>query len=140
MALSVYQHFQQERGAELVSGMDLFLPSGETWRIASRGKESIELGDSLVTVDRVNLARGSDKLLVWSWYRIGEHYTAHRYEAKFWELIEKVTFSDKGSAHMVLATDTVDQEKGRAILQRFIADHLAAAEAALDKRPQGPEE
>ena len=140
VALSVFQHFQQERGAELVSGMDLFLPSGETWRIASRGKESIELGDGLVTVDRVNLARGSDNLLVWSWYRIGEHHTAHRYEAKFWELVEEVTFSDKGSAHIVLATDTVDQEKGRAILQRFIADHLPAAEAALDKRPQGPEQ
>lgn len=140
VAFSVYQHFQQERGAELVSGMDLFLPSGEPWRVASRGRQSIELGDSVVTVDRVNLARGSDKLLVWSWYRIGEHYTAHRYEAKFWELIEKITFSDKGSAHMVLATDTVDNEKGHAILQRFIAAHLAAAEAALDKRPQGSEE
>lgn len=137
VALSLFQHFQQERGAELVSGMDLFLPSGETWRIASRGLESIELGDGPVTVDRFNLTRATEKLLVWSWYRIGDHYTAHRYEAKFWELIEQVTFSDKGSAHIVLATDTVDEERGRAILQRFIAAHLAAVEAALDKRPQG---
>ena len=134
VALSVFQHFQQERGAELVSGMDLFLPTGESWRIASRGRQKVILGGSSVPVDRIRLVRGDENLLVWSWYRIGKHYTSQRYEAKFWELLEKVTFSDIGSAHIVLATTTVDEKRGAEILQKFISDHLSAVEEALESR------
>lgn len=140
VALTLFQHFQQERGAELISGLDLFVPPTETWRTASRGKERINLNGHSVTVDRFNLIRGRDTLLVWSWYRVGEHYTAHRYEAKFWELIEKISFSDKGSVHFVIATNTADEKKARTLLQRFITAHLAASEAALDKRSMGQEQ
>jgi exosortase A len=134
VGLYVFQYFQQEEGAELIRGLDLFLEKEERWRITFRGRESVNLASDSVTVDRVNLVGGDRELFVWSWYRIGEHYTADRYEAKIWELIELLTFSKRGSVHILLATDAVDAGEGQEILQAFISEHLTVIEAALDTR------
>ncbi len=135
VALYVFQHFQQERGSELIRGLDSFVARDGIWRVTTRDLESVNLGSDSVAVDRVSLAGGGKKLLVWSWYRIGEHYTTNRYEAKIWELIEQLSFSDRGSAHIVLATDALESDEGQKILQEFIAEHLTAIEAALDASP-----
>ena len=138
VALYMFQFLQQEQGAELVRGLNLFVEDAETWRIMSRGRESISLGGDSITVDQVNLSGAGKRLFIWSWYRIGDHYTANRYEAKIWELIEQLSFSDRGSAHIVLATDDTGGDDGPKILQAFISEHLEGMEAALDNGLREP--
>jgi len=134
VALYIFQYLQQEKGGELIRGLDFFVARNGRWRVNSRDLVSVKLGSDSLTVDQINLAGGDKPLFVWSWYRIGEHYTTNRYEAKFWELIELLTFSERGSAHIVLATDVLESDGGQKILQEFILEHLTAIEAALDTR------
>lgn len=136
VALYMHQYLQQEQGSELVSGINLFVAPDDTWRVTSRDTAKVMLGRDAVNVDQVELSAGDQKLFIWSWYRIGEHYTSSRYAAKIWELIERLSFSDRGSAQISVATDTLKKEGGQKLLQEFITEHLAAIELALDTRSE----
>ena len=135
VSLYLFQFLQQEQGSELVAGINLFVSPDDDWRVVSRRSQTVDMGQGEVAVDRLELRLGEETLLVWSWYRIGSHYTANRYEAKLWELVEQITFSDRGSAHIVLGTDTDVRHDAEALLQAFLKAQESAIEAALDARP-----
>ena len=71
-------------------------------------------------------------MVVYSWYRVGEHYTSNPYVAKFYEIVEMLTFSDLGSAKIVVAVSTGERDiQADAELNAFLAIALPEIETAL---------
>jgi EpsI family protein len=83
-------------------------------------------------VIRAELAGLGQGLVVWSWYRIGDHHTANAYEAKLLEIWTKLTFGRQDVARIVLAVDASAGQGAEKTLQSFLSTHLTAIEASLD--------
>lgn len=132
VALHVAQYLSQDKGGELVSGLDL-TPEDAVWRQLSRGTYKLQLHSDVVGVERKTFDVVDAELVSHSWYRIGESYTSHAYVAKLLELGERLSFSDMGSARIALVTDVPADQGGDEVLQRFIDEHLAAIELMLDR-------
>ena len=131
VALYVAQYLSQDKGGELVSGLDL-TPEDAVWRQLSRGAYELRLHGDVVAVERKTFDVIDAELVSHSWYRIGESYTSHAYVAKLLELGERLSFSDTGSARITLVTDVPADQGGDEVLQRFVDEHLAAIESMLD--------
>lgn len=133
VALYLQQYLQQVQGAELVSGRSgQFVDEKQFWRIAARGSANVLLSDTQVVVDQLSLSGGGEQLLLWTWYRIGSHYTANPYMAKWYEALEAITFGRRDSARIILATTLDSRNEAKAGLQSFVSAHLPAIEASLD--------
>jgi EpsI family protein len=65
------------------------------------------------------------RLLVWSWYRIGNHYTSDKYLAKLWEAFQVLSFRRSDAAILGVATPVgPDVATDRARLEAFVAAAL----------------
>ncbi len=132
VALYIQQYLQQKKGAELVDSRRHFFLDPQYWRVASQSSASVKMGDEDERVIRGELAGLGQGLVVWSWYRIGEHHTANAYEAKLLEIWTKLTFGRQDVARIVLAVDASAGQGAEQTLQSFLSTHLTAIEASLD--------
>ncbi len=138
VALYLEQYLLQREGAELVSGKaHQFVDEEGAWRIAGRGRGQLMLDDqSASSRGSLHLSDGNTRLQLWYWYRIGDRYTANPYMAKAWEALHAITFDRRDATLIIVATELGNTEDARAragdTLQRFVAEHLPAIEAALD--------
>ena len=79
---------------------------------------------------------------MWTFYRIHGDYTANPYVAKLLEARQQLLEGRREGTRLFLATPVMAtpldaglaaaEDAARARLQRFLNDHLAAIEAALD--------
>jgi len=133
VALYLQQYLQQVQGAELVSGRSgQFVDETRSWRIAARKTIPAQLGAKQIAVDQLRVRNGGTQLLLWNWYRVGTHYTANAYMAKWYEALGAITFSRQDSARIILATTVFPGGNNQEILQSFITAHLPGVEASLD--------
>mgnify|MGYP003700494023 CR=1 FL=1 len=136
--LYLYQYTSGKPGAEVVRGLGSLLGSSpRDWIIIESGDRRLSLKNEELTVNQHVLASGDTRLLVWSWYRIGDRHTANSYLAKIMEAIAKVTFGRTDSARIILATNIEDQyphfDKAARALQEFAQRQLPAIENSLDR-------
>lgn len=136
--LYLYQYTSQKPGAEVVRNLGSLLgPSLRDWIILESGDRRVSLENHDLTVNQHVLAVGHRRLLVWSWYRIGDRHTANAYLAKILEAIAKVTFGRTDSARVIMVTPIDDQyphfDKAALALQEFARYQLPAVEKSLDR-------
>lgn len=132
-SLSVGQYLDQRQGVEMVSYSNRILDKDlESWRQIERKTTDLELQNGTLRVTETVLSGEGRQLLTYSWYRVGDHYTASPYVAKFYEIIETVGFSDQGSAKIVVAVSTKQgDEHAEEALTGFLEAALPEIEAAL---------
>ncbi len=136
--LYLHQYTSQKPGAEVVRNLGSLLgPSLRDWIIIESGDRRLSLENHDLTVNQHVLAWGNGRLLVWSWYRIGDRHTSNAYLAKILEAIAKVTFGRTDSARVIMATPINDQyphfDKAALALQEFASRQLPAVERSLDR-------
>ena len=136
VALYIQQYLQQKQGAELVDSRRYFHVDPKLWRIATQNSVTVAMGDDDERVIQAELNGSGRSLLVWSWYRIGDHHTANPYAAKLLEIWGKLTFGRPDSARIVLAADAGEGQEPGSILQSFLSAHLPEIEASLDRAIQ----
>ena len=137
VTLYLQQHKQQRQGEELVASGNRFVQGEQDWRITSKRKLGVKMGSQTLAIDAVDLATASQKLRVWGWYRVGEHYTANAYVAKLYEVAVKLSFGRRDSARLFLATETFEGVDSDKVLEDFLSAHLESIESALDEGPHG---
>lgn len=137
IALYIQHYLQQQQGAELVSGkIGQFVAPNKSWRIAERGTTNALLGAQQIKVDLLRLSNSGNQILLWNWYRIGNHYTANAYMAKWYEALEAITFGRQDSSRIILATAVTPEGNGQEVVQAFITAHLPGIEMSLDATVQ----
>ena len=105
-------------------------------RIAERGTTNALLGAQQIKVDLLRLSNSGNQILLWNWYRIGNHYTANAYMAKWYEALEAITFGRQDSSRIILATAVTPEGNSQEILQDFLTAHLPGIEMSLDATVQ----
>jgi exosortase A len=130
-------YFAQDQGAELINWRNVLLaPDLNGWRIIHQQKVDINIASKQVNVDET-LIKGPDvQLLVWSWYRIGEYYTANKYAAKLLEGWAKISFSRSDAGKIIVAIpydDNSNQIERAVLLQSFITEIMPDVEHSIDK-------
>ena len=133
VVLYLQQYRQQRQGAELVSGKPgQFVDEKQAWRIVGRGAGSAQLEGNPLKVNQLRLSSGATQLQLWNWYRIGDHYTANRYAAKWFEALNAITFGRRDAARIIVAVAAAPQTDKQELLQAFISAHLPGIENVLD--------
>jgi glycosyltransferase involved in cell wall biosynthesis len=80
---------------------------------------------------RSNLGR---RLLVWSWYRVGNRYTADAYLGKFYEVLARIFAGRRDGALIAVAAPYEEkEERAAARLQSFLDQMLPSIEKDLDR-------
>ncbi|WPL17639.1 exosortase A [Thiorhodovibrio winogradskyi] len=111
-----YFRYQRD-GAEAVSSLNrLSDPYGGDWKIiASRTSH-----DGNHQVQETEIQKGGQKILVWSWYRVGDQAVANSTEAKLRQLANKFLSQRDDASMITLATEIRDEvATARARLNQF---------------------
>jgi exosortase A len=132
VALYISQYYEQSQGSELAAEGRRFFDNKLNWKMASQSKTDVSFPSGQVEVDEVTMRNRTDRIQIWSWYRVGQSYTANLYATKMLELWEKLNQSKRGASRIVLAVNVTDGEDASAILQSFLDAHLAGISTSLD--------
>jgi EpsI family protein len=111
-----YFRFQRE-GSEAISGQNkLTDPYDGEWKILS----STDFKSQDHYVSETTVQRNSQKLLIWHWYRIGQHQTPNAYIAKGFEAYNRIFLGRKDAALISIATHFEEsKEVSRSRLREF---------------------
>jgi exosortase A len=132
VGLHLAQYLDQRQGAELVSTIGQYVGSGGDWRLVSKSRQPLVIGDTELAIDQVHLASGGRHILLWTWYRIGASYTANPYQAKALEALGRLGLGRRDAARVTLETRFVEGEETARVLRAFLVESLPAIEASLD--------
>ncbi len=132
VALYMQQFLRQEQGVEMVSNNSLFIGIQPPWRVISTQQLTVQLGASERQLNQLGLDGPNERLYVWSWYRIGDFYTANRYLAKMSEGVQKLTFSRRGAARIALAVAAANDDEAARVLQSFLDIYMSEIAASLE--------
>lgn len=129
-------YFTQQQDAELINTRNFLLdPELDGWRIIGQQQVIINIASEHVNVDQ-SLIKGPDEtLLVWSWYRIGEYYTANKYVAKLLEGLAKISFSRSDAGRIIVAIpydESAKQAERATVMQNFITEIMPSVERTID--------
>ena len=130
--------FVREKGVELISSQNTLLSSDQSdWRIVGNNKRSIQIGEDNLEINETLLKATDTQLLVWSWYRIGEHYTSNRYIAKLLEGFNRLTFARQDEGEVIFAlplneSESIDERS--VVLENFVQKMLPQMEKAVERK------
>ena len=93
-------------------------------------------GDAPLRVREATVLSPQQRLLVWSWYRVGGEYTANPYLTKLLEARQQIFDGQREGARLFIATPVAEgaAEQARQRLQAFVDQHRVTIEQALDRR------
>jgi EpsI family protein len=132
--LGVYR--SQRQGAELLSSQNqMVLQKHPVWRDNEQTVRQIRLRGDEVGVNQSRLAsRDEQRLLVWSWFRIGDHHTANPYLGKVLEAVYRLFGQRRDGSLIAIAAPYEDEMAPAAqALQTFANQMLPSIDRALDR-------
>lgn len=137
--LVVHYYPKQSAGAEMINWQNVLISAEqEHWRLLE--STTYTLAQLAMTVDQITLTDGQQRLLAWSWYRVGDQYTANKYYVKLLEGLAKLTGGRLDSARIVVAVeyDSLNPPEQQSLkLQTFVAALMPHLEQQLDKAVEG---
>ncbi len=129
----------QRQGAELLNSQNqMVVQKHPIWSDKEQTRRSIRLGSTEMQVNQSRLvSRSGQRLLVWNWYRIGEHHTANPYVGKFLEALSRLFGGRRDSAMIVVAAPYLEKDEPAVeAMQGFVDAMLPSIEAELDRSLQ----
>jgi EpsI family protein len=136
--LGIYR--AQRQDAELLNWQNQMVPEKDPlWRDKQQIQRPILVDGEEMLANQSRLAsnRTGSRLLVWSWYRIGEYYTANPYVGKLAEVWSLFSSGRRDGSLIVVAAPYIDDEvTAERAMQSFINALLPGIEDALDQALQ----
>lgn len=129
-------YWTQKQGAELIGSQNVMAPQMDpVWAETKLTTRSVRLGaeDEVVNESELKSNR-AQRLLVWSWYRVGDRYTADPYVGKFYEVLARLFSGRRDGALIAVAAPYEDKRDAAAArLQAFLNQMLPSIEKELDR-------
>jgi exosortase A len=132
--LGVYR--TQRQGAELVGADNLMVsPKDKVWSDTQIRPRKVQVGSLQLGVQQHELSsRRGERLLVWSWFLIGDHHTANPYLAKVLGVKSRLLGRHGEAALIAVAAPYVDHKESAArAMTDFLADMLPGIDVELDR-------
>ena len=127
-------YLTQRQGAELVNSQNIMVrEKNPVWSNKGRAAVEISLDGSPVEVRQAKIVSRGQRLLVWYWYRVGDHYTSNPYLAKILEALNRLTGGRRDGSFIVVSTPYEEKmQEAVPVLQGFLDAMLPAMERSLD--------
>ncbi len=96
---------------------------------------TVAIGERTLNLSQHQLSsRRGERLLVWTWYLVGDQHTANPYIAKLLEAKSRL-LGRQGEAALIAVAAPYEENKEAAarVLTRFIADLLPAIETEVER-------
>jgi EpsI family protein len=125
----------QRPGAELVStGNEMVAEHDPRWSEKGRATRILPLPQGSLEVSQHELGRRSgERLLVWSWYQIGDWQGSNPYLAKVVEVWRRIFQGRSDGALIAVAAPFADApQPAEEALRRFVGDMLPAIRASVE--------
>jgi exosortase A len=136
--LGVYRSSRE--GAELVSVVNqMSLQEVSPWVDKEIVERTVQTpaGPLVVGQHRLGSPRG-ERLLVWTWYRVGDFHSGEPTRAKLAELTSRLTGGRRDGTLIAVATPAgEDVAAAAAVLQSFVSTMLPGIEAEIDRAVAG---
>lgn len=106
---------------------------GQGWTIEQQQEWQLALAGRVRPFQELVVAQGGERLLVWSWYRVGDEETESWWREQWLALAARVARDDAPAALLRFSTPLGREgiDAARLRLARFLAQFLPAADAAL---------
>ncbi len=96
---------ESQGGSELVNSEHILIkPKDRKWRINSTGHSTLKYHNEALDVDKSILRSLYKDILVQRWYLIGQNHTASPYQAKWFQLIKRLTGDSSPELQIILVT------------------------------------
>jgi EpsI family protein len=105
------------------------------WSDIMISPRTVVIGERTLNLSQHQLSsRRGERLLVWTWYLVGDQHTANPYIAKLLEAKSRL-LGRQGEAALIAVAAPYDENKETAalVLTRFIADLLPAIETEVER-------
>jgi EpsI family protein len=126
----------QRQGAELVTSGNLMVPEKHPmWSETMVRPRRVALDPGELSVEQHLLAsRRGERLLVWTWYLVGDRHTANPYLAKLLEAKSRL-LGRRGEAALIAVATPYDEqpERAAAVLMRFLGAILPNIENSVEE-------
>jgi exosortase A len=137
--LGVYR--TQRQGAELVTSANVMIEQEHpVWSDTLVRPRNVPLTSGEIGLEQHLLSsRRGERLLVWSWFLVGDRHTANPYLAKLLEAKSRLT-GKRGEAALIAVATPYDEkiEPAAARLTGFLNDLLPGIEAEVDRSLRDP--
>ena len=132
--LGIYR--TQRQGAELVGAGNMMVSQSDpVWSDTQITPESVIIGSQRLSFEQHQLSsRRGERLLVWSWYLVGDRHTANPYIAKLLEAKSRL-FGNRGKAALIAVAAPYGDYISTAseTLKAFVESMLPAIEAEVER-------
>ncbi|MDQ3260371.1 MAG: exosortase A [Pseudomonadota bacterium] len=131
--LLVKYYRNQHQDAELInSSNQLTSTHRSTWGRISNESRQLRVGDRLLSIVEAKLTSPRSRLLVWTWYWVGGHYTDNVYLAKIYHAKAKLLNQGDDAAAIFVYTSYDDSsEPARELLNSFVLEMFPAIDVIL---------
>jgi exosortase A len=132
VGLNILYYRNQHNAKALISSVNRLAYSDDPWHENGSTLRVETLGTRQLAVRETRLLGPQGAMLVWHWFRVGDHDTASNAVGKLRQAESKLLFrGDDGAAVMLSAPYAEHADEARAALHAFLAQHGGAIEAAL---------
>jgi len=132
VGLNILYYRNQHNGKALISSVNRLTESDDPWHENGSSTRVETLGGPPLAVRETRLQGPQGSMLVWHWFRVGDHDTASNAVGKLRQAESKLLFrGDDGAAIMLSAPYAEHADEARAALHAFLVQHGGAIEAAL---------
>jgi EpsI family protein len=112
-------------GADVIGSSPLFAQLDSDWRVISQNKMAVQGPDGEMLVDVAEIRAARDKLLVWSWYVVGDTSTSNDYQAKLQQTLSRLGFGSTDTYRVIVVTPLRSkQDHAQERLQDFVMDYI----------------
>lgn len=134
LGLTVLYYRNQDKEKSLISSVNRLAGYEDAWHEVDGTGRTESLGGRPLALRESMLRTKQDALMVWSFKWIGGHYTGSDYVGKLWQAASKAQLRGDDGAAVMLAVPGADPEQARATLRRFLQEHGAALDRALERQ------
>ncbi|WP_295879390.1 exosortase A [uncultured Thiohalocapsa sp.] len=132
--LGIYR--TQRQGAELVTSANMMIEQEHpVWSDTMVRPRRVELASGAIGLEQHLLSsRRGERLLIWTWYLVGDSHTANPYLAKLLEAKSRL-LGNRGEAALVAVAAPYDEkpEEAAAVLTAFLDNVLPAIDAEVSR-------
>ena len=131
--LLIKYYRNQHQDAELInSNNQLTSTRHATWGLISNDSSEVRVGDRSLSFVEAKLRSPRSKLLVWTWYWVGDHYTDNIYLAKIYQAKAKfLNQGDDAAAIFIYSSYDDTPDNMRALLSDFLNSMFPAIDNTL---------
>ena len=131
VSLDVLYYRNQDRNKSLISSVNRLAGYTDAWHEIDGATRTATFAGQPLAVREAVLTAPQGTILVWTFNRVGGHYTSSGVKGKLYQAAAKAKLAGDDGAAIMVAAPAENREQARAALDRFLREQGGAIDALL---------